>query len=104
MTYMKLSRTFPAIGVIPVAQHVQMRLVDDLDGSKAVETITIQVDSKEYEIDLNEEHAARLRDALALYVAAGRRANAREMSGSGLSPGHSSTVTLGEVGLVGGPL
>jgi Lsr2 len=57
-----------------VAQHVQMRLVDDLDGSKAVETITFQVDSKEYEIDLNEEHAARLRDALAPYVAAGRRA------------------------------
>jgi nucleoid-associated protein Lsr2 len=57
-----------------VAQHVQTRLVDDLDGSKAVETITFQVDSKEYEIDLNEEHAARLRDALAPYVAAGRRA------------------------------
>ena len=38
------------------------RLVDDLDGSEAAETVTFQVDFRGYEIDLNEEHAARLRD------------------------------------------
>ena len=69
----KVSRNFPVIGVIPVAQHVETRLVDDLDGSEAAETVTFQVDFREYEIDLNEEHAARLRDALAPYVAAARR-------------------------------
>ena len=61
------------IGVFPVAQHVETRLVDDLDGSEAAETVTFQVDFREYEIDLNEEHAARLRDALAPYVTAARR-------------------------------
>ena len=60
--------------MIPVAQHVQTRLVDDLDGSDAVETVTFRVDGTEYEIDLNDEHAAKLREAFARYVAAGRRA------------------------------
>ena len=55
-----------------MAQHVEMMLVDDLDGSEAAEPVTFQVDFREYEIDLNEEHAARLRDALAPYVAARR--------------------------------
>ena len=77
-----------------MAEHFQMRLVDDLDGSKAAETITFQVDSKEYEIDLNEEHAARLRDALAPYVAAGRRA--------GVSP-YTTTSERSTEALASGP-
>ena len=55
-----------------MAQHVEMMLVDDLDGSEAAEPVTFPVDFRKYEIDLNEEHAARLRDALAPYVAARR--------------------------------
>ena len=63
-----------------MAQHVQTRLVDDIDGSEAVETVTFQVDSKEYEIDLNEGHAARLREAFGPYVAAARRAGGSSTS------------------------
>jgi hypothetical protein len=44
-----------------VAQHTEVRLVDDLDGSDAVETVTFVVDGKLLEIDLSEAHAAQLR-------------------------------------------
>lgn len=58
----------------PVAQKVETRLVDDLDGSTAVETVSFMVEGREYEIDLSAENAARLRDGLAEFVAAARRA------------------------------
>jgi hypothetical protein len=56
-----------------VAKHVQTKLVDDIDGSEAAETVSFGVDAVGYEIDLNEQHAAELRDALAKYLAAARR-------------------------------
>jgi hypothetical protein len=56
-----------------MAQKVETRLVDDLDGSTAVETVSFMVEGREYEIDLSAENAARLRDGLAEFVAAGRR-------------------------------
>jgi hypothetical protein len=57
----------------PVAQKVETRLVDDLDGSAAVETVSFAVEGREYEIDLSAENAAKLREGLAEFVAAGRR-------------------------------
>ena len=57
-----------------MAQKVHITLEDDLDGSEAAETVSFGLDGKTYEIDLNDKHAATLRDALAKYVAAGRRA------------------------------
>lgn len=57
-----------------MAQKVNVVLVDDLDGSEAVETVSFALDGSSYEIDLNEEHAAELRDAFASWVGAARRA------------------------------
>ena len=57
-----------------VAQKVQTLLIDDLDGSAAEGTVRFGLDGTEYEIDLNAEHAQALRDALARYVHAARRA------------------------------
>jgi hypothetical protein len=57
-----------------VAQKVQTLLIDDLDGSEAEGTVRFGLDGAEYEIDLNAEHAQALRDALARYVGAARRA------------------------------
>ncbi len=48
---------------------------DDLDGSPAVETVRFVYEGREFEIDLNEEHAAELHELLAPYVEHGRRAN-----------------------------
>jgi hypothetical protein len=56
-----------------VAQKVETRLVDDLDGSDAAETVSFAFEGREYEIDLSQDNAARLRDGLAEFVAAARR-------------------------------
>lgn len=37
------------------------RLIDDIDGSEATETIVFSIDGATYEIDLNEAHASALR-------------------------------------------
>lgn len=55
-----------------MAQKVNIVLIDDIDQSDADETVTFGLDGKEYAIDLNSDHAAALRDALAPYVAHGR--------------------------------
>lgn len=57
-----------------MAQITRVRLVDDLDGGEAVETVPFALDGTTFEIDLNETNAAGLRDVLAPYVAAARRA------------------------------
>jgi hypothetical protein len=57
-----------------VAQRVQVILEDDIDGGTAVETVSFGLDGATYEIDLSKKNAAKLRDALAPYVASGRRA------------------------------
>ncbi|WP_151083617.1 histone-like nucleoid-structuring protein Lsr2 [Nocardioides cynanchi] len=56
-----------------MAQKVHITLEDDLDGGDATETVAFGLDGRSYEIDLNDKNAAKLRDALAPYVAAGRR-------------------------------
>lgn len=48
-------------------------LEDDLDGSKADETINFSVDGTEYEIDLNSEHANELRSTLSRYTNVARK-------------------------------
>ena len=57
-----------------MAQKIQTLFIDDLDGSEAEGTVRFGLDGAEYEIDLNAEHAQALRDALARYVQAARRA------------------------------
>ncbi len=57
-----------------MATETTTRLVDDLDGSDASESVSFALDGASYEIDLNEENAERLREALAEYVASARRA------------------------------
>jgi Lsr2 len=69
-----------------VAQKVMVTLVDDLDGSEAGETVEFGLDGAFYEIDLSEDNAERLRDALAEYVEHARRAGGRKRS-SARGPG-----------------
>jgi nucleoid-associated protein Lsr2 len=57
-----------------MAQKIQTLFIDDLDGSEAEGTVRFGLDGTEYEIDLNAEHAAKLRAALAQYAEAARRA------------------------------
>ncbi len=61
-----------------MAQKVTVTLVDDLDGSEAEETVEFGLDGAAYQIDLSEENAERLRDALAEYVEHARRSGGRK--------------------------
>ena len=56
-----------------MAQRHFVRLVDDLTGADADETVSFALDGAAYEIDLTEENAQRLREILAVYVSNGRR-------------------------------
>lgn len=62
-----------------MAQKINVTLEDDLTGGPADETVSFGLDGTSYEIDLTTKNAKALRDALAAYVGAGRRAT----SGSG---------------------
>jgi hypothetical protein len=60
-----------------MAQRTLVQLIDDLDGSVIPggmgRTVLFEFDGTSYEIDLTDAHLNELRDALAPYVAAGRR-------------------------------
>jgi hypothetical protein len=60
-----------------MAQKIHIVLEDDIDGGDAGETVTFGLDGTTYEIDLNEDNAAALRDALSPYVG-----HARKVTGS----------------------
>ena len=64
-----------------MAQKVDVRFVDDLDGSEASGTVSFALDGRAYEIDLSDDNAARLRDSLAAFVAAARRTGGRRSRG-----------------------
>lgn len=73
-----------------MAQKVQVLLVDDIDGGTADETVTFGLDGVTYEIDLTTENATKLRDALAPWVANGRKVTGRSASRSAARPSTSS--------------
>lgn len=56
-----------------MVQKVQLVLEDDIDGGAADETVNFGLDGVSYEIDLNAEHAAQLRDSLASWVGHARK-------------------------------
>lgn len=69
-----------------MAQIREIRLIDDLDGEAADETVEFGVDGKNYEIDLSKDNAEKLRDALSAFVAAARRSGGgRRRGGSAAS-------------------
>jgi hypothetical protein len=55
-----------------LARYVMTRLVDDIDGSQAVTTVSFSLDGHNYEIDLSESHLSALQKALAPFVTAAR--------------------------------
>lgn len=78
-----------------MAQRINVQLVDDIDGTDAVETVSFALDGQQYEIDLSEGNASKLRDALSLYVAHARRTAARRGRSSGTQRGTSTRTTAG---------
>ena len=56
-----------------MATKVLRTLQDDIDGSEAVETVRFALDGVEWEIDLSERNANRLRNSLSDFMAHGRK-------------------------------
>ena len=56
-----------------MATMTTVSLVDDLDGSAAAETVAFALDGANYEIDLTDKNAKKLRDSLAAFVSGARR-------------------------------
>jgi hypothetical protein len=63
-----------------VASRVLIEITDDLDGSKADETVHFSLEGAEFEIDLSKAHAEGLRGALDPYMQAGRKTGGRRVS------------------------
>jgi hypothetical protein len=68
-----------------MAQRFQVLLTCDVHGDETpgTETVIFALDGVTYEIDTCESHGAKLREAFAPYVAAGRRAGRGSGAGSG---------------------
>jgi hypothetical protein len=67
-----------------MAQKIIYQLIDDLTGDSIAEgegeTVRFAIDGVSYEIDVNAANAKKLRDAIAPYAAAGRRAASGRVS------------------------
>jgi len=66
-----------------MARSEEVIVIDDLDGSKAVQTVRFGLDGKSYEIDLSAKNARALDRALAPYVAAARKVRKARSKRSG---------------------
>lgn len=60
-----------------MAKKTVVTLVDDIDGTEAIETLTFAFDGTSYEIDLSKSNAKAFRKAVQPYVDAGRKATVR---------------------------
>ena len=67
---------------VRMAQQVNVKFVDDLDGSDAAGTVSFGLDGRAYEIDLSDDNAARLRDSLASFIAAAHKSGRSTTTGS----------------------
>ncbi|MDT3443062.1 MULTISPECIES: Lsr2 family protein [unclassified Pseudofrankia] len=64
-----------------MAQKTIVSLIDDLSGEEADETVRFGLDGAQYEIDLSEKNATKLRESLAPFVGAARRSGGRASGG-----------------------
>jgi hypothetical protein len=83
-----------------MAQKVQVTLVDDIDGSKADETISFSLDGASYEIDLTREHATALRESFAEWIGHARRSGGRKAPARRRSSGGGGGATDSDAGKI----
>lgn len=76
-----------------MARRTIQVLTDDLDGGEAEETVKFGLDGVQYEIDLSSKNAAKIREALAPFVAAGRK-----LGRGGVVPGGRAAAARGRGG------
>lgn len=65
-----------------MATQIIHRLIDDLDGGAAEETVSFALDGIEFTIDLSGKNAAKLRKIFQPYLAAGMKVTRRRRNGN----------------------
>ncbi len=79
-----------------MAKETITKLIDDLDGGEANETVKFGLDGHSFEIDLSTKNAAKLRNALAPYIESGTRLTGRTYVSLGRSAGRARPGVAGE--------
>jgi hypothetical protein len=70
-----------------MSSKVVVLLEDDVDGTRADETIEFGIDGTTYAIDLNDQNAKKLRSALAGYISKARKVSGRRSTSRKASSG-----------------
>jgi Lsr2 len=84
-----------------MAQRVTVALEDDLDGGPADETMRFGIGTTEYEIDLSDKNATKLRARLAPFVGHARRVGkgqSRRAARTAVSRQHSADIRAWAMG------
>ncbi len=81
-----------------MAQRVEIVLTDDVDNGPADQTVNFALDGVEYEIDLSDENAEKLRADLAVWVGHARRSGGRRKRGGGGGASGSSRSSASRAG------
>ena len=71
-----------------MATKTLVRMVDDIDGSEAAETVAFAFDNAQYEIDLSKQNAANFRKAVGEDIDHARRVGGRAKRGTGKRANH----------------
>jgi hypothetical protein len=82
-----------------MAKQTTVTLVDDMDGTGADETVVFSIGGRDYEIDLSEVNAGKLREAFAPFVdkarvVRGTRRSSASSSGSGSTASREETQKM----------
>ena len=85
-----------------MAQKVQVILVDDIDGGEAEESVSFAIDGVNYEIDLSDKNAGKLRDEFATWIGHARRSGGRRTTGRRPAGGSSTTSSRRDLSAVRG--
>ena len=79
-----------------MAREVIEKLVDDLDGGEATETVTFALDGTSFEMDLSKKNATAFRKSFNRYIKAARRSTStggRRRKPAAQRTGRSRSVT-----------
>lgn len=79
-----------------MAKETITKLIDDLDGSEAQETVKFGLDGHFYEIDLSARNANKLRNVFAPYLERGTRVSSRAASSGTRSVGRPRSTVVAE--------